>query len=679
MTNFLKRLVIMFLHLLTLTGAIYFRGESDSDGEDTSELDVARYSFEIASCLGCCIYCFLQQGGEIRNQGFFIFLRNLAHSPEKAIFLLSNVLIISCVPLRVAQLLTGSAWTRQVEEAILAIAAPGSWFFLMFFAGAVKLTGPFVTMIYSMVTGDMLTFAIIYAIMLLAFTQAFFFLYMGHEDVKDTYFSDYFSTWMGLFHMTLGEYQMDHDLTSYPILTTFIFGIFMVLVPILLLNMLIAMMGNTYASVIERSEKEWVKQWANIVINLERAESKSKAKEHLYSYSIKLGGAAEDGTEQRAVMVIKSKNKTRARQRKGALSNWKRVGRIIIDELRKQGCGAAELRRRILNKDPDGGNGGGGPPPPSAGAAVLANAFGCETEGDGNTTVPTSAPSWLGDAVNQLAWQHDLDLSRTGETAIAATPTNTNSGTGGGLANALSQLAFANDLNLDSSVLASEAAASPQPLNSDIKGNDLPKPVRPKIVVERGEGQGKKKPSKNVMRVKEFHDGVDNLAFMDDDGSEKFRDSKKYLTVNTDLYSLHVGEKAPSAETAEDTTPPSSQKQQSPKGTPKSKERASKFATARERKGKVNRRVKSASVNKDQLRNRKANQEEEISLRPRDLEMRNGNMSSVIQNGAVETRPPRQRPWTAGAHIREEKLRNFSSCHVKPMNTMLAWDDDIGL
>jgi hypothetical protein len=34
----------------------------------------------------------------------------------------------------------------------------------------------------------------------------------------------------------------------------------MILVPILLLNMLIAMMGNTYAHVIEQSEKEWMKQ-----------------------------------------------------------------------------------------------------------------------------------------------------------------------------------------------------------------------------------------------------------------------------------------------------------------------------------------------------------------------------------------------------------------------------------
>jgi hypothetical protein len=41
------------------------------------------------------------------------------------------------------------------------------------------------------------------------------------------------------------------------------------MVSILLLNMLIAMMGNTYALVIQQSEKEWVKQWAKIVITLE--------------------------------------------------------------------------------------------------------------------------------------------------------------------------------------------------------------------------------------------------------------------------------------------------------------------------------------------------------------------------------------------------------------------------
>lgn len=54
--------------------------------------------------------------------------------------------------------------------------------------------------------------------------------------------------------------------TTYPNLTKTVFAVFMVFVPILLLNMLIAMMGNTYAHVIEQSEKEWVKQVRQLAI-----------------------------------------------------------------------------------------------------------------------------------------------------------------------------------------------------------------------------------------------------------------------------------------------------------------------------------------------------------------------------------------------------------------------------
>ena len=39
-------------------------------------------------------------------------------------------------------------------------------------------------------------------------------------------------------------------------------------------------------------------------------------------YSIPLGGG-EDGEENLGVMVIKSKDKTKAKQRKGAVSNWR--------------------------------------------------------------------------------------------------------------------------------------------------------------------------------------------------------------------------------------------------------------------------------------------------------------------------------------------------------------------
>ena len=45
----------------------------------------------------------------------------------------------------------------------------------------------------------------------------------------------------------------------YSAMTKFVFLVFTIMLPIMLLNMLIAMMGNTYSTVISQSEKEWVK------------------------------------------------------------------------------------------------------------------------------------------------------------------------------------------------------------------------------------------------------------------------------------------------------------------------------------------------------------------------------------------------------------------------------------
>lgn len=155
-------------------------------------------------------------------------------------------------------------------------------------------------MIFSMITGDMFTFGIIYLIVLFGFSQAFYFLYKGHPQVDSTLFATYPNTWMALFQTTLGDYSVslffklgtymakyrfwpilrnfshfgnipgnksiltikiyyqysDLNNTTYPNLAKTVFVIFMIFVPILLLNMLIAMMGNTYAHVIEQSEKE---------------------------------------------------------------------------------------------------------------------------------------------------------------------------------------------------------------------------------------------------------------------------------------------------------------------------------------------------------------------------------------------------------------------------------------
>ncbi|PSN51083.1 hypothetical protein C0J52_01503, partial [Blattella germanica] len=279
--QFLKRLAILFLHLLFLSMAIYSR-PVDRDkpllgGTDWN--DLARYGLEIGTIMGVLSYVLFQQGEEIKNQGF------------------------------------GDVIT---EEAILVFALPGSWFLLMFFAGAIRLTGPFVTMVYSMIVGDMLTFGIIYSVVLFGFSQSFYFLYKGFPGVKTSLYNSYSSTWMALFQITLGDYNYQElSLTSYPSLAKTVFTIFMVLVPILLLNMLIAMMGNTYA------------HWAKIVVSLERAVNQADAHRYLEEYSISLGPSDDPSTEQRGVM---------------------RVGKVTIRELHKRGMTGEELRKLMWER-----------------------------------------------------------------------------------------------------------------------------------------------------------------------------------------------------------------------------------------------------------------------------------------------------------------------------------------
>ena len=74
----------------------------------------------------------------------------------------------------------------------------------------------------------------------------------------------------------------------------------MLCMPVVMINILIAMMGNTYTTVIERAEKAWRQQvefsravyqtfqYAQIVLNLERSLDKNVLQAHMLNYSIRL-------------------------------------------------------------------------------------------------------------------------------------------------------------------------------------------------------------------------------------------------------------------------------------------------------------------------------------------------------------------------------------------------------
>lgn len=152
--QFLKRLLILFIHLFFMSISVYTRPSrvkikeniddnggdgSGSESELVSEaltmseegLDVQtiiRYICECATIAGVVSFVVFQQGDELKNQGLKAFLKQLKQAPAKAIFLVSNLLILSVIPCRIL----GNV---EMEEKLLCFAVPGSWFLLMFFAG----------------------------------------------------------------------------------------------------------------------------------------------------------------------------------------------------------------------------------------------------------------------------------------------------------------------------------------------------------------------------------------------------------------------------------------------------------------------------------------------------------------------------------------------------------------
>lgn len=139
--QFLKRLLILFIHLLFMSLSVYTRpvrgkikggnDEGSGNGDGDAPLDwntIIRYFCECCTVVGVISFVVFQQGDEIRNQGLASFLKQLKQAPAKAIFLVSNIMILSCIPCR----MYGNV---ALEEALLIFAVPGSWFLLMFFAG----------------------------------------------------------------------------------------------------------------------------------------------------------------------------------------------------------------------------------------------------------------------------------------------------------------------------------------------------------------------------------------------------------------------------------------------------------------------------------------------------------------------------------------------------------------
>lgn len=92
---------------------------------------------------------------------------------------------------------------------------------------------------------------------------------------------------VAMFLMSLtnfGDYYSAMDMTNHEMEAKLLFVLFMVIVAVLLVNMLIAMMGNTYQKIAE-TRNEWQRQWARIVLVVERGVAPAERLKNMLQYS----------------------------------------------------------------------------------------------------------------------------------------------------------------------------------------------------------------------------------------------------------------------------------------------------------------------------------------------------------------------------------------------------------
>ncbi|XP_017777075.1 PREDICTED: transient receptor potential cation channel subfamily V member 5 [Nicrophorus vespilloides] len=260
---------------------------------------------------------------EARFLGGRMFFENLMTAPSRVMFLFSCILMLIVPVLRMFCL-------DEIEDVVAIVIMLTTAPYFLFFCRGFKTVGPFVVMIYRMVMGDLLRFASIYLVFVMGFSQAFYIIFLSFdnpltpEDVDDSSsnpMSTSVESIMAMFLMSMtnfGDYYVSFEKTEHEIGAKIMFVIYMVIVGVLLVNMLIAMMGNTYQKIAE-TRNEWQRQWARIVLVVERGVSPAERLKQLMVYSqpmsngkralvLRLNQSDEDREEMKEIMEIKRRH-----------------------------------------------------------------------------------------------------------------------------------------------------------------------------------------------------------------------------------------------------------------------------------------------------------------------------------------------------------------------------------
>ncbi|XP_066600536.1 transient receptor potential cation channel subfamily V member 5 isoform X2 [Prorops nasuta] len=280
---------------------------------------------------------------EARFLGLNMFIENLMTAPSRVMFLFSCCILLTFPFLRLA-------CADEIEDMLAVVVMLTTAPYFLFFCRGFKTVGPFVVMIYRMIMGDLLRFVSIYLVFVMGFSQAYYIIFLsfdnpntpeGVDDSVSNPMPSPMESIMAMFLMSMtnfGDYYNAFERTEHETEAKMLFVLYMAIVAILLVNMLIAMMGNTYQKIAE-TRNEWQRQWARIVLVVERGVSPAERLKKLMDYSqpmsdgrralvLRLNQSEEDKEEMKEILEMKrvhdklsAKRRNKLLKEKAILSN----------------------------------------------------------------------------------------------------------------------------------------------------------------------------------------------------------------------------------------------------------------------------------------------------------------------------------------------------------------------
>uniref|UniRef100_A0A0R3RSQ5 ANK_REP_REGION domain-containing protein n=1 Tax=Elaeophora elaphi TaxID=1147741 RepID=A0A0R3RSQ5_9BILA len=295
---------------------------------------------------------------DMKNVGRKRWWRVMKSFPAKVAYKISFIFIMLIVPIRSACALSSTMLLLENILALMIVLLTGAHF--LFYTRALKFIGPFVLMIYTILSRDISRFMLIYSIFLIGFSQSFYVIfgaceraskakhgvhYSGWENILDTPFEAI----MRLFIMTIGEFTIFYrslhtcEERMMQMIGKFLFTVFELFISIMQFNLLIAMMTRTYET-ISRTSTEWKRQWAQVILFLELS---LKPKERLIAmlkYSRPIG---TDKTKRSFVVARKNTSESMSQTEKQLLEQQER-------DLREEKRALLKRRLKDFAHTPDG-------------------------------------------------------------------------------------------------------------------------------------------------------------------------------------------------------------------------------------------------------------------------------------------------------------------------------------